>query len=61
MTYNPYFVDQNYKSMFDTKNEVGLYKGMDGVQFVKLNVMEFVLQCAKMLFQFVKLVIQSVK
>ena len=31
MTYNPYFVDQNYKSKFDTKKEVTLYKGMEGV------------------------------
>lgn len=31
MTYTPYFVDQNYKSKFDTKNEVALYKGMEGV------------------------------
>lgn len=23
MTYNPHFVDENYKSKFDTKNEVG--------------------------------------
>ena len=31
VTYNQYFVDQNYKSKFDTKNEVALYKGMEGV------------------------------
>ena len=24
VTYNPYFLDQNYKSKFDTKNEVAL-------------------------------------
>ena len=31
MTYNPSLVDQKYKLNFDTKNEVALYKGMEGV------------------------------
>jgi hypothetical protein len=35
MTYNPYFVDPDYKSKFDTKNEVTLYKGMEGINEIE--------------------------
>ena len=31
MAYNSYFVDQNYKSKFDTKNEEALYTKMEEV------------------------------
>ena len=41
MTYNPYFVDQNYESKFDNKNKVALYKGMKGVFFSTVFISKF--------------------
>ena len=37
MTYNPYFVDQNYKSKVDMKHEVALYKELEGVPLIFWN------------------------
>lgn len=31
MTYNSYFLDQNYESKFDTKNKVALFSKTKGV------------------------------